>query len=98
MRKTQGFSILEVILVLSIVAAMAVAALMIFPRVQAGRLAQQHGWSAEERICRAQTNNMDPQKACAINGQAFNPQVANAKTTTANGRVFTTGEDTQGGF
>ena len=98
MRKTQGFSILEVILVLSIVAAMAVAALMIFPSVQAGRLAQQYGWSAEERTCRAQTNNMDPGKACEINGQAFKPHVASIKPTASNGRAFTTGEDTQGGF
>ena len=98
MRKPQGFSLVELLLVLGIIAMLTMAAFMVFPKVQAGRLAQQYGWSAEERICRAQTNNMDPQKACAINGQAFNPQVANAKTTTANSRSFTTGEDTQGGF
>ena len=98
MRKPQGFSLVELLLVLSIVAAMAIAALVIFPRVQADRLAQQYGWSAEERTCRAQTNNMDPGKACEINGQAFKPHVASIKPTASNGRAFTTGEDTQGGF
>ena len=98
MRTHRGFSLIELLLVLSIVAALAVAAFIIFPRVQAGKLAQQYGWSAEERACRAQTNNMDPGKACEINGQAFKPHVASIKPTASNGRAFTTGEDTQGGF
>ena len=41
MRHNSGFSLIELLLVLAIVAAMSVAAFVVYPKVQAGRLKQQ---------------------------------------------------------
>lgn len=100
MRTQHGFSLIELLLVLGIVAAMAVAAFIVFPRVQASKLAQQHNWSVEERGCRIHTNNMDPAIPCELDGQVFVSRTGAGAATApeAGKRAFTTAEEDQGGF
>lgn len=88
---------------LAIVATLAVAALIVFPRVQAAKLAEhlaeQHNWSLEERNCRLTTNNLDPEKLCKMNGQVFTAAAPGAtQVPDAGTRAFTTVEEDQGGF
>ena len=75
-RKAQGFSLIELLLVLAIVAALAVAAFIIYPRVQAGTAANSASQtlssaSASVRSVFTSGNYSNLNAAAAVNGKFF---------------------------
>ena len=75
-RKAKGFSLIELLLVLAIVAAFAVAAFIIYPRVQAGTSANNtaaalSSASASARAVFTQGNYVNLDEAAALSGKFF---------------------------